>query len=237
MGWHGPRGECGCCGDISSSSSTPSSSIISSSSSVSSSSSIVNPCDCGESGVTYYVKITINHPQEFETYSTQGFAPGNCPICRLAARTAGFTNATGTYFIPLIRNCSDPSNIEFVLGSGTLLTVNAGNIETAACNNGVYTWSVLGPTSYTFNRRSSTLNQLLDITYVRAPFNQTGQIATIDVANLNLCKASPVLSGSHTWASTVLTLPNVGGNFGDPCSVSTTHNFEPLLWEIVPGEL
>jgi hypothetical protein len=232
MGWHGPRGECGCCGDISSSSS-PS---ASSSSSLSSSSSVINPCDCSTPDITYYLKIEINIPSELETYGTQGFTTLNCPICRIAARTLGFPNGTGTYFIPLVRQCISADEIKFVLGAGSF-SVGAGVIQTASCAFGVNTFTNFGNIEFNFGRRSATLNQLLDITFVRPPFSTgASETKTIDIANLNLCGVAPVLSGSITWTPTTLTLENPPGSaFGDPCTVTVQNDFEPLLWEIVPG--
>lgn len=228
---------CPCCDDISSSSSSvPSSSSISSSSS-SSSSSVIDPCDCTEADITYYLKITINHPQELEQYETQ-FSVFMCANCRPVYRTNGYTAATGTYFIPLIRQCNvpDPGDIRFVLGEGTLLTVAAGSWEQASCARGVISWTFLGVVDYGFARRSASLNQILDITYIKHPFLGGETLHVINIDNLDLCTSAPTLSGSHTWPALTKLLPNDPGSpLFEPCSNSVTHNFEPLLWEIVPG--
>jgi hypothetical protein len=184
--------------------------------------------------VTYYIKIEINHPSELLSYDTQGFAPG-CAICRPAARTVDFVTGTGTYFIPLERQCVSGVVDKFVIGPGQL-GVPSGKIETASCSGGVDTWTFIRDTGYVFNRRSGIENQLLDITANGLPLDSIPQLRSINIANLDLCGASPVLSGSITWDSTTIILPNApGGNIGDPCASSITHNFEPLLWEVVPG--
>lgn len=144
-------------------------------------------------------------------------------------------NATGTYFIPLLRDCVNFENVRFTLGPG-VLEVPAGIIEGASCAFGVDTWSKMGEIGYGFSRRSSSENQLLDILYVRPPFATTLYLASINLANLGICGSTPILSGSHTFPPTELTLPNPpGSGFGDPCSLTVTHDFEPILWEIVAG--
>jgi hypothetical protein len=226
---------CPCCDEISSSSISSSSVSSSSISSSSSSSSAINPCDCSALDITYYLKITINHPQEYEQYQTQSTGT-NCRACRIRFRTVDFVSGTGTYFIPLVRICDNPDEVKFVLDSGVLLTFISGEIQSASCVNSNITWSKVGDIDYSFQRLSDIQNQILVVTFNRPPF-LSSQVKSLNIANLNLCGVGlPTMSGSITWDSQTLVLPNdPGSGFGDACANSETFQLEPLLWEIVPG--
>jgi hypothetical protein len=187
--------------------------------------------------ITYYLKITINHPQEYEQYETQSPST-NCRACRIRYRSVDFVSGTGTYFIPLIRICDNLDDVKFVFGSGLLLYVPSGEIQSASCLNGNITWSKLGDTEYSFERLSNIQNQILQITFNRPPF-LGGQVNAIDISNSNLCgDGLPAMSGSVAWDSQTLTLPNdPGGFFSDPCNNTVAFQLEPLEWEIIAGDV
>jgi hypothetical protein len=147
MGWHGPRGECGCCGDISSSSS-PSISIsdsISSSLSESSSSpsAFFDPCDLSKNN-TLWLKI--------ETF---GFAVENSanwwPNCQPTFIYTDRDNLNGTWFLPLVRSVSGGVPVFALPGSTDLVSIGGtsynqdGSVSGTFSDQGKVAVSLNGP--------------------------------------------------------------------------------------------
>jgi hypothetical protein len=135
MGWHGPRGECGCCGDISSSSS-PSISIsdsISSSLSESSSSSsaFFDPCDLSKDN-TLWLKI--------EAF---GFQPENSanwwPNCQPTFIYTDRDNFNGTYLLPLVRSVSGGVPVFAFPASSTLVSIGGESYNSDGTVSGTFT--------------------------------------------------------------------------------------------------